>query len=122
MSNSHLVISNQTELVRVHARHILYILADGNYSYLHLTGGEVRMVSMQVGQLEQLIAAQLPELRGYFIRIGKSLIINRNYVYYISVQKQQLVMADVNMNTNTINPSKEALKELKAFIEKTELL
>ena len=53
------------------------------------------------------------------MRIGKSLIINLNYVYYINVPKQQLILVDWQQNRYTLSASKEALKALKDLIEKS---
>lgn len=121
MANTHLIISTQNDLLRVAAKHVLYISADANYCTLFQTGGEMRLITYQLGQVERMIGEQLPELSTWFVRIGKSLIINTNYVYYINVSKQQLVLTDSSMNRYTLSASKEALKQLKELIEKGEL-
>lgn len=119
--HTHLIISTASDLLRVPASHILYIQSDGNYSTLFQIGGEMRLVTFQLGQLERMIAEQLAdELGRHFVRIGKSLIINLNYVYYINVAKQQLVLADNAANHYTLAASKEALKALKELFEKGE--
>ena len=118
MLNTHLVISTSNDLLRVAANQILYISSDGNYCNLFQTGGEIRLVTYQLGQIERMIAQQLPELSKHFVRIGKSLIINLNYVYYIHVAKQQLILVDGQQNRYTLTASKEALRALKELIEK----
>lgn len=117
MRQTHLVISTANDLLRVAASQILYISSDGNYCNLFQTGGEIRLVTFQLGQIEQMIADQLPELSNNFVRIGRSLIINLNYVYYIHVTKQQLLLVDAQQNRYTLTASKEALKALKELIE-----
>ena len=52
MAGTHLVISTANELLRVQARSIIYISSDGNYSNLLLQGGEVRLVTYQLGQID----------------------------------------------------------------------
>ena len=121
MLNTHLIISTSNDLLRVAASHILYISSDGNYCNFFQTGGEMRLVTYQLGQVERMIAEQLPELSRQFVRIGKSLIINLNYVYYIHVPKQQLILVDGQQNRYTLSASKEALKALKELIEKSSL-
>lgn len=113
-----LVISTNTELVRINVRHIVYITSDGNYSYIHQTGGESRMVSAQLGQIEEdILPKQLPaELNGLFIRIGRNLIINTNYIHYINTQRQQIVLVDAFQNQHSLTASKDALKQLKEAI------
>lgn len=120
MGNTHLVISTATDLVRVAARHIVCITSDGNYSTIVQTGNELRVVTTQLGQVEHMIAEQLPEIGSTFVRIGKSLIININSVHYINIPKQQLILVDALQNRHTLTASKEALKALKELIEKGE--
>lgn len=114
----HLVISTTTELVRIAPEHIVYIASDGNYSTMMQTDGEVRMLSFQLGQIEKMIADQLAGEGSNFIRIGRNLIINRSYIYFINVQKQKLRLSDVASFSHTVAASKEALKLLKELIEK----
>ena len=115
---THLVISTTNELLRVAAMHIVYISSDGNYSNLLMSGGEIRMVTFQLGQIEEMINKQLPEMRSTFIRIGRSLIINLSYIYYINIPKQKLTLSDVASFNHTVTASKEALKQLKELLEK----
>jgi len=113
-----LIISTSNDLVRIAPDRIVYISSDGNYSTLVQTDGEMRMLSFQLGQIEKLIASQLGADGNRFIRIGKSLIINRSYIYYIHVPKQKLTLSDVATFSHTVAASKEALKQLKELLEK----
>ena len=113
-----LIIPTSIDLVRIAPEHIVYISSDGNYSTLVQTDGEMRMLSFQLGQVEKMIADQLGREGNNFIRIGKSLIINRIYIYYINIPRQKLVLSDVASFSHTISASKEALKSLKDLIEK----
>ena len=75
-----LVISTSIDLVRISPDNIVYIASDGNYSTLVQTDNEVRMLSYQLGQIEKMISTQLGSDGNIFIRIGKSLIINRSFI------------------------------------------
>ena len=72
----HIVISTSVDLVRVATEGVVYISSDGNYSTLIQADGGSRILTVQLGQLETLIARQLETDGNVFIRIGKSLIIN----------------------------------------------
>ena len=113
-----LIIPTSIDLVRIAPERVVYISSDGNYSTLVQADGEMRMLSFQLGQIEKMIADQLGNEGNNFIRIGKSLIINRSYIYYINVPKQKLVLSDVASFSHTVSASKEALKLLKELIEK----
>ena len=65
-----------------------------------------------------MIREQLGTDGNLFIRIGRGLIINRNYIYYINIQSQKLILSDNSRFTHTVSASKEALKQLKDMIEK----
>jgi DNA-binding LytR/AlgR family response regulator len=113
-----LIISTSIDLVRIAPEHIVYISSDGNYSTLIQTDGEIRMLSYQLGQIEKMIYSQLGSEGNNFIRIGKSLIINRSFIYYINIPKQKLTLSDVGTFSHTVAASKEALKQLKQSLEK----
>lgn len=116
--NRFLIISTSIDLVRIVPERIVYISSDGNYSTLVQTDGEMRMLSYQLGQIEKMISIQLGTDGNIFIRIGKSLIINRSFVYYINVAKQKLTLSDALTFSHTVSASKEALKQLKELLEK----
>ena len=113
-----LIISTSNDLVRIAPERVVYISSDGNYSTLVQADGEMRMLSFQLGQLERLIASQLGSEGDTFIRIGKSLIKNRSYIYYINVAKQRLVLSDIATVNHSVSASREALKQLKELLEK----
>lgn len=113
-----LLISTSLDLVRIAPERIVYIASDGNYSTMVQTDNEVRMLSYQLGQIEKMMSTQLGNESDIFIRIGKSLIINRSYIYYINVAKQKLILSDVATFSHTVTASKEALKQLKELVEK----
>lgn len=96
---------------------MLYIQSDGNYSMLYLTNGEARLITAQLGQLEQLIDRQFAGEEPTFVRIGKTLIVNIRYVFYINIPKQQLQMLDIRQTRHDLSVSQRALKELKERLE-----
>ena len=118
MLKKYLIISTTTDLVRIAPERIVFISSDGNYCNLVQTDNETRMLTFQLGQVENMIREQLGTDGNLFIRIGRGLIINRNYIYYINIQSQKLVLSDNNRFTHTVSASKDALKQLKDLIEK----
>jgi DNA-binding LytR/AlgR family response regulator len=118
MLKKYLIISTATDLVRIAPERIVFISSDGNYCNLVQADNETRLLTLQLGRVEMLIHNQLGTDGNLFIRIGRGLIINRNYIYYINVQSQKLILSDTNRFTHTVSASKEALKQLKDLIEK----
>ena len=112
-----IVISKGTELLRVPADRLMYISSDGNYSNVVTLDGRTRLVSLQLGQIEDLIGEQMGDGGENFLRLGRSLIINIDYIYLIDVAKQQLVLSDCNGSWHELTASREVLIKLKAYIE-----
>ncbi|MBR6283481.1 MAG: LytTR family transcriptional regulator [Muribaculaceae bacterium] len=113
----YLIFSTASDLLRVHHSSIVCITGDGNYSQLLLIGGEKRTLTIQLGQLEKLIYEQLGRHNRSFVRIGKSLIVNCNFIFYIHIARQQLVLVDSTNGRHILQASKEALRQLKTLIE-----
>lgn len=120
VSSNVLIISNTTELVRVKPERVVYIESDGNYSTMVLHDKTEHVFSMNLAHCQQLIEKQLGKQAEMFIRIGKQLIINREYICKVNVNKQILIMSDIVLNhAFTLSASKEALKQLKLYLEST---
>ena len=119
-----LILSTSSELVRVAPENIVYFEADGNYCFLQTDNdayvnnrNERRLVSFQLGQIEAMIEEQLGVEGLRFIRIGRSLIINLDFVYYIHTQRQKLFLADGKRNLYEVEASRDQLKRLKEEFE-----
>ena len=63
---------------------VVVVTADGNYSAIKLADGESFILTLQLGQIERRIAEMLDKDDHRFIRIGKSLIVNRDYIAFIN--------------------------------------
>ena len=113
------IISNATDLLRVSAIDIMCIQADGNYSTIVLNDGEVHLVLFQLGQLEQMLNEQLGADASMFIRVGRGVIMNREYLYAINLPRQHLVLRSALGKKVTLTVSKESLRQLKILIEST---
>lgn len=112
-----ITISKGTEYLRIPADHLVFISADGNYSNVVTRDGKSALVSFQLGQVEDLIADQLGDGGGQFIRLGRGLIINIHFVYRIDIATQQLVLSDCNGCYHELSASREVLIKLKAYME-----
>ncbi len=114
----YLVLANSNDLVRVSPERIAYISSDGNYSTMVLVNKEEHLFSFNLGTFEKVIEQQLDNDAGTFIRLGKSLIINAQYIYYVNVSKQQIILSDISFPYKfALSASKEALKALKTVLE-----
>ena len=110
-----LKISTSVGLFRVPTEDIAYIVASGNYCDIYLFNGDVVTMTFQL----HYFAEALDKLKDkIFLRVGKSLIVNKNFVYAINITSQDLKLMDHRINKSfKLKASKEALKELKTILE-----
>ncbi len=68
---------------------------------------------MNLSQMQTVLSDNLKEAASIFARVGKSHIINLNYVYHISILRQRLTLSDGINFEYALSVSKEALKKLR---------
>ncbi|MBQ3631145.1 MAG: LytTR family transcriptional regulator DNA-binding domain-containing protein [Prevotella sp.] len=109
-------ISTSTELVRVATDEIVFVRADGNYSDLVLTNGKSRKMTFQLHFFDEVFQ-QLQN--NMFVRVGRSLIVNKRYIYVINLTEQMLIFSGQQImgDIKPVNVSREALKQLKELLE-----
>ena len=112
-----LKITTSAEMVRVRTDEIIYVCADGNYSDLVLTNGRKRKMTFQLHFFEDAFK-QLHN--NMFVRVGRSLIVNKRYVYVINLREQLLVMSGQQLNSEVkqLKVSRDALKQLMDLLIK----
>lgn len=110
-------ISTSTELVRVATNEIVFVRADGNYSDLVLTNGKSRKMTFQLHYFDDVFQ-QLHN--NMFVRVGRSLIVNKRYIHVINLTEQMLVFSgqEIKSDIKPVSVSREALKQLKELLEK----
>lgn len=110
-----LKISTSTELVRIQTDDIVFVQADGNYSDVYLFNGKPHKMTFKLHFFDEVFQ----KLRNnIFVRVGKSLIVNKNYIYIINLSAQELTLSGSRLKGEfKLKASKDALKELKALME-----
>lgn len=110
-----LKISTSTELVRVNTDDIVFVQADGNYSDVYLFNGKPHKMTFKLHYFDEVFQKLKNNI---FVRVGKSLIVNKNYIYVINLSSQELLLSGSMLKGEfKLRASKEALKELKALME-----
>lgn len=113
----YILLSRNTELLRIHPDRLIYISSDGNYSNVVTLDNRSRLVTYQLGQIEDMIGEQLGDEGSIFLRLGRALIINTNYIHFIDISKQQIILSDCAGCYHELSASREVLIKLKAYIE-----
>ena len=116
-SVSHIIISKGTEFLRIPQDKLVYISSDANYSHVVTLDNRRHLVSFQLGQIEDIIGEQLGDKGSNFVRVGRKLIINTDYLFSIDVTKQILILSDCAGCYHELNASREVLIKMKAYFE-----
>lgn len=110
-----LKISTSTELVRIQTEDIVFVQADGNYSDVYLFNGKPHKMTFKLHYFDEVFQKLKNNI---FVRVGKSLIVNKNYIYIINLTSQELTLSGSSLKGEfKLKASKDALKELKALME-----
>ena len=118
-----LKIKNKSEILYLRLDSILYIQADGNYSNIYLTdGGVISTLTYQRAEIARLMEEQLPaEIRKHFVLVGRSYMVNTNYVLRIQPSRHILTFG-INIFGTTkkisIKATSKALDMLALEMEK----
>ena len=106
-----LKIKTSTEIVRVRTDEIVYISADGNYSDLVLSNGQSRKMTFQLHYFDDIFK-QLHD--NAFVRVGRSLIVNKRYVFVVNITEQKIIFTGTAHEAQNcqVKASREALKQL----------
>lgn len=118
----YLEIGNQNEVYYLQPESVLYVEADGNYCDIHLTDGDVfETVSFQRAEIARIIEEQLPyDKARMFSLIGRTYLININYVMHINSSRQQLTFSINTPGTcrkKSIKVSAAAIRNLRIALD-----
>ncbi|MDR1055736.1 MAG: LytTR family transcriptional regulator [Prevotellaceae bacterium] len=118
--NRYIYFNSRDEFFRINLSQIIYFAADKNYTLMQLQNEQKLIFTFSLQKMQQYLIEKLQEDAKHFARIGKSYIINLNYVYQIDTAKQKLkLLSPNNQKEFSLPASKEALKNLrKLFINK----
>ncbi len=120
MEPEKLIINSRDELLRMDTSKIVYFEADGNYTSIIMTNNHKFSLCTNLSNMEKLLGERLNKQHA-FVRLGKSFIINLDYVSQVSVLRKRLVLTDFTTCSYTLDVSKEALKKLKDIIVKIKI-
>lgn len=87
-------------LIFIRAQEILYALADGNYTHVHLTDNRTSKVLRKLKEVEQLLSGE------NFLRIHRSHLINLEHVLRFQNDPDMVIMS--NNNALEVSRSRKA--------------
>ena len=96
-------ISNAKELYRLPVDSIIYVSGDGDYSDIMMADGKPRTVTCQLGHIDEMLTRQLGTEGRNLVRIGKSIIINLDYLVFINPSRKRRIAAGCGMQVEDVN-------------------
>lgn len=116
-------VNLRDELIVLETEKIAYVKANSNYSEVFFIKGGKRTLTMTLSKIEMLIRTLCTDTESvFFVRIGKSLLINQRYMVHIDVLKQQLLLDDYDGHSHLLSVSKPLLKRYKRdFLQRLDL-
>ena len=118
----YLIIKTRDELLRMRISNILYLEADRNYTKLLLTEGIQFTFAINIGKIERMLDTQASDSGSQLVRVGKSYIINKNYILQINLPKQKLLLLVPGSKPRELIVPRELLKALKESLEQDALI
>ena len=108
-----LYLNFRDELIVLDTDEIAYIEADGNYSIVIFIKGGKQILAMNLSRIESLICFPNKENSEKFVRIGRSVIINQDYLTCVNLLKKEIVLSDYDGHVYVLPISKFLLKKYK---------
>ena len=116
-----IIFNSRDGLVRMDAERIVYFEADGNYTRVVSMNNLKVTLGNNLSQTELKLSTLLGEEARMFMRVGKRFIVNLDYVYFVNMAKQCLVMSDMKHFAFQLPISKEALRQMKELMIKAKI-
>ncbi|MBR3496471.1 MAG: LytTR family transcriptional regulator [Prevotella sp.] len=118
-----LTIKNKSEVLYLRLSNILYIQADGNYCDVYLVdGGVLNTLTYQRAEIAKMMDEQMPaDIRKRFVLVGKSYMVNTDYVLRIQPSKQLLTFMVNQFGTTRKVSIKATTKALTKLAEEMEM-
>lgn len=118
-----LIIKNKSEILYLKLAEILYIQADGNYCNINLAdGGVINTLTYQRAEIARMLEEQQPkDISNHFAMLGRSYLVNTDYVLRIQPSRQLLTFRVNRFGTTkkvTIKATAKALQGLVECLEK----
>lgn len=107
--------NSRDDFLRIGVSQIVYFMADKNYTILQMANGKKMIFAFSLSQMQKHLSTSLDEDAKIFARIGKSYIVNLNYIFQIEITKQRLVLCVQGNDDYRLSVSKEALKKLRSL-------
>lgn len=110
-----LLFNSRDELVAIDFDHVAVVQADGNYSRVVFINKHEVSLAIGINKLSEMLRKAKFE-NAFFVKIGRSLLVNQAFLERIDLQKQQITLTDKGSSVIRISVTKNVLKAYKNFV------
>ncbi len=110
-----LLFNSRDELVAIDFDNVAVVQADGNYSRVVFINKHEINLAIGINKLADMLAKAKFD-KAFFVKIGRSLLINQAFLERIDLQKQQITLTDRGISAIRISVTKNVLKSYKNFV------
>lgn len=108
-------IKNTVDLYRFRPEDIVYVGADGNYSDMMLYDGRKYKLTMQLHLFSDIFGTLE---KNPFVRVGKSLLVNVDYIEHLSLPTRQIELHGRGFrDVIKLQASQQAVRDLRSLLE-----
>lgn len=112
--NQTLVFQSRDELAKFELAKVVYFESNCNYTKVYYPNGCTLSIIASLSFVEKLLQDINSSVARKFLRVGRFLIINTDYLFRINIIHQQLVLTDgITPQAFTLKASKPSLRQLK---------
>ncbi len=115
-----LILNSRDEIMCIDLAHVVYFLADGNFTRIVFDSKLVLTAGFGITKMEEVLAEFIVKTHSSvpLMRAGKSHILNVSKIVQVNVLKQQVLLEGSTGILFTVNISREAAKQLKEQLAK----
>ena len=112
-----LCLNSRDEMYILDLEKVAYMAANGNYTRIVYIEGMQVMATMGISKMEEMIKKVIPaDGKSPFVRLGRSLMINQNYLSHINILKQRITLYDNQTHSHMLEVPKALLRAYKDLI------
>lgn len=111
-------LNSRDEVIIIDLSKVAFFQAKGCYSSVNFIEGESTLLITSLLKLEELIATGYSdsEKESPFIRLGRSLIINQDFLSSVNIIKRKITLSDRAGHSYTLDLSRPTIKKYKEML------
>lgn len=118
-----IVLYNRDEMFLLDLNKVMFFKAEDHYTSVYYNKDTKQLLPFGLSVIEKTIAEETgDEEVNYFVRAGRSYLINAGKLHYLSITKETVMFYSPENKSTSIRVPKNVLKELARIIKENNLI